>query len=585
MTRGQIGKDYHVGSSGGGGVQVCDTNHLSTLGRSRCGPIVGSRRTRRRSMPFKRSLASQAGVAPPTRPRLTLLHEGFALAPATRALTEKPASAASVASPATPGGGPRERGSGEPKPYGRGSAEAAISAAQDPQQCRMELAKDVLAETTKGPTASRQKLWATLAKTAGWLDPFHLDPSMIFTIMGALKRGGYRSAQLYLDTAKNCHIALGFTWDDQLQQAYRSAVRSCKRGIGHPKQAAHLPLDKVALIDYEPALVNGGPQFPVAATVLASWWLLREIEASRARRKHIEIDETNQKVTWRLPSSKTDQAALGAARSHTCACSLHRKELCPYHVAVEHLNKLPPGPDQYIFPAADGHSSTKKGWADAFEALAKILEIPITHQNGARAFTGHTARVSGARFMATNNIELWRIQLFRRWGSEVFLHYIQDAPLAQLDMLALESTAAMSVHKAREELELLQRRIKDCKASFMAPELDMLEDCAASVHLTHQEENLPGVTIFNTSRGGRYHCTLIYKLDIHPKRWRTRCGWPFGRNQAEYRVCESLNNAPIHLRCVKCFPRSRTADPEPCTSGSEISVSSNEPCASDASGT
>ena len=45
----------------------------------------------------------------------------------------------------------------------------------------------------------------------------------------------------------------------------------------------------------------------------------------------------------------------------------------------------------------------------------------------------------------------------------------------------------------------------------------------------------------------QYHCTLIYKLDIHPKRRRTRCGWPFGKNQAEYRVCESLNNAPIHL--------------------------------------
>ena len=216
--------------------------------------------------------------------------------------------------------------------------------------------------------------------------------------MGALKRGGYRSAQLYLDT-------LGFNWDDQLQQAYRSAVRSCKRGIGHPKEAAHLPLDKVAMIDRELALVNGGPQFPVAATVLASWWLLREIEASRARRKHIDIDETNQKVTWRLPSSKTDQAALGAARSHTCACSLRSKELCPglcpYHVAVDHLNKLPPDPEQFIFPAADGHSSTKKGWADTFEALAKILDLPITHQNGARAFTGHTARVSGARFMAS----------------------------------------------------------------------------------------------------------------------------------------------------------------------------------------
>ena len=152
-------------------------------------------------------------------------------------------------------------------------------------------------------------------------------------------------------------------------------------------------------------------------------------------------------------------------------------------------------------------------------------------------------------------------------------------------MLALESTAAMSVHKAREEPELLQRRIRDCKASFMPPELDMLEDCAASVHLAHQEDNLPGVTILNTSRGGKYHSTLIYKLDIHPKRWRTRCGWPFGKNQAEYQVCETLDSAPIHLCCIKCFPRSRTADPEPRTSDSGSSVSSNEPCACDAIGT
>ena len=55
--------------------------------------------------------------------------------------------------------------------------------------------------------------------------------------------------------------------------------------------------------------------------------------------------------------------------------------------------------------------------------------------------------------MASHNIEFWRIQLFGRWGSDVFIHYIQDAPLAQLDQLALESTAAMSVQRAQEQLK------------------------------------------------------------------------------------------------------------------------------------
>ncbi|CAK9008890.1 Hypothetical protein SCF082_LOCUS10063 [Durusdinium trenchii] len=381
---------------------------------------------------------------------------------------------------------PGDRGSGEPKPYGRGSAEAAIAAAQDPQACRAELSKDIMAESTKGPAASRQKLWATLAVTAGWSDPFHLDPNMIFTVMGALKTGGYRSAQLYLDTAKNCHIALGQPWDCQLQQAYRSAVRSCKRGVGHPKQAAHLPLVQVAELLGDSALAPGGPTHPVSATILASWWLLREIEASRARRKHVTIEIAALKASWRLPSSKTDQAALGATRSHTCACSVHTIRLCPFHVLLEHLDRLPDGPEQLLFPAKDGLESTKKGWADTFEAIAKRLQLPTVHDNGARAYTGHSARVTGARFMAMRNIELWRIQLFGRWGSDVFLHYIQDAPVAQLDRLALESTAAMSVRKAQEELSTLQQRIKDCKATFMPPESQMLEDCEASVYCVQE---------------------------------------------------------------------------------------------------
>ena len=60
--------------------------------------------------------------------------------------------------------------------------------------------------------------------------------------------------------------------------------------------------------------------WPARASLLASWWLLREIEAAHAIREHIEIDQANKRVNWRLPPSKTDWKALGASRSHSCSC-------------------------------------------------------------------------------------------------------------------------------------------------------------------------------------------------------------------------------------------------------------------------
>ncbi|CAK9004280.1 unnamed protein product [Durusdinium trenchii] len=203
---------------------------------------------------------------------------------------------------------------------------------------------------------------------------------------------------------------------------------------------------------------------------------------------------------------------------------------------IGHLANLPEAPDQPIFPAEDDSiPASKEGWADTFEQLAMHLGLPVTHSNGARMFTGHSARVTGARFMAERNIELWRIQLFGRWGSDVFIHYIQDAPLKQLDKLALESTASMSVQRAQEQLQLLQQRIASCKSQFTHPEPDMLHDCAAGIPQIPEHDNRPGVIIQNTARDGKFHATLIYKLDLPPKQWRARCGWPFGKNQADFK--------------------------------------------------
>ena len=343
---------------------------------------------------LKRSLAPRfdpepcsvsAGPVPP-------LREGFAIPRDSQGKPRSPERRV----PGTPGG--------EPRPYGRGSASDALRHMEDPGKCREALRADISAATTSGPVASRRKLWSELAIKAGHQDPFYLNTDMILSVMGALKLANFRSSQLYLDTAKQAHIAEGHPWTSQLQQCYRSSIRSCNRFLGSPKQASPLPLLQLKDFESQSIAVKGGPMWPGRATILASWWLLREREASHALRKHIEVDLISMKVSWRLPSSKTDWKALGAVRSHRCACEHMDARLCPFHCMVKHLQQIGQAEDSPIFPTSDGSPASKTGWADTFQWLASQLGLDIRYQNGARKFTGHSARATGAVHLASTQV-------------------------------------------------------------------------------------------------------------------------------------------------------------------------------------
>lgn len=496
---------------------------------------------------FKRSLGYQGPpleLVPRAKPKPALLHEGFAIASSVPSIPEDPS---------------RGRTDGEALPYRRGDARLAMAAALEPSVCRRVLAEGVLAESTKGPVASRLKLWAALANRCGYTDPFYLSPDSIFTIMGALKRGGYRSAQLYLEAAQAQHIASGLPWTAALQQARRAAIRSCGRYLGNPKQAGGLPLVRVAECTSTVPLVSGGPKWPGRAVLLASWWLLREKEAAQAKRMHIRLDEHAKTISWRLPSSKTDQAALGAVRVHSCSCTIGRSPICPYHLMVDQLQAIEADPLAPIFPTGGGASATKIGWADTFQAIAAELGIPLHHPNGARIFTGHSARVTGARHLASTNVELWRIQLFGRWGSSVFLHYIQDAPNVQMQTLALESSASLSIQQAQAQLGSLLRQIEDIKPQVARVQADMEHDCEAALgEIAPVSGSEPWV--LNTSHAGKLHRALVWDKSINPKSWRTRCGWNFASHSADYTMYESHLGGPQHVpKCLKCFPERKAS--------------------------
>ena len=98
---------------------------------------------------FKRSLQGGGPYVRPTLPppkRAGVLHEGFAIAPASQhALGESPVPALALSEPGR---------AGEPRGYGRGSAAMALAAVGDPTACVARIWDDASASSSRGGARS-----------------------------------------------------------------------------------------------------------------------------------------------------------------------------------------------------------------------------------------------------------------------------------------------------------------------------------------------------------------------------------------------------------------------------------------------
>ena len=449
------------------------------------------------------------------------------------------------------------------RPYARGSLRTAMDLATSaPTQCRDNLREKIRSNTAIRPQESRERTWHDLATAAGIVQPFSLDPNTIFTVMGILDQANYRSAELYLDAAKQRHIELGYGWSHQLAQAARQARRACRRGRGPAKQAQPLPFKKVVQLKDQPnPSVSHGPCYPIRSTLLASWWLLREIEASNAQISHISIDQQGKLAHWCLPSSKTDTESLGATRTHACCCPETKTDpLCPFHLMVDQLHFASQFTQGVLFPSEDGIRPDKLGWAATFEWIAQRIGEPLTTTSGVKRFTGHSARASGAVHLAETQVELWRIQLFGRWGSECFKLYVRSAPLAQLTHLSQETAVSASLAAARAELAAVLEKVKTLQhdvahTSIAQQSVQDLVDCeAAEPLISHQvpaSHSSSYPFVLNCSSLGKLHRVVPYSPGTPHHLWHTRCSWFFARHAGDYSLEASIPENTN--RCLKCF--------------------------------
>ena len=212
----------------------------------------------------------------------------------------------------------------------------------------------------------------------------------------------------------------------------------------------------------------------------------------------------------------------------------------------------------WLFPTARGGQAAKEGWALTFESIAFHPNVELVTNSGLRKFTGHTARATGAVHMALNQVELWRIQLFGRWGSDCFKIYVRSAPLSQLTMLAKETSVQTSLLVARQELQALLKQIKQVEVPspvvpLKSQPVEALADCENAAELIEppaaQDEDC--YVLNRTTRGKLYRVRHNSQRSQHYL-WHTYCFWYFARSSsADYQI---LTEVPDGIQqCSKCF--------------------------------
>ena len=100
------------------------------------------------------------------------------------------------------------------------------------------------------------------------------------------KRGGYRGQCVanYLSTAADQHLCHGYERSPLLARYAALVKTSCRRGEGPSQQSLPIPLE--GLMAWQGS--GAAPHFGRYA-VLATFFMLREIDMAAARVKHLEF--------------------------------------------------------------------------------------------------------------------------------------------------------------------------------------------------------------------------------------------------------------------------------------------------------
>ena len=452
----------------------------------------------------------------------------------------------------------------------------ACSSADTKQQALDQLVSDMYAETAKKPRDALLRTWVKLH--ACWFgnesDPFPLDETKLIRVSALFKCGGYKSFKNYLSRSKDHHLSLGYLWAENLNRTAQKCVRSVTRGLAGAmrSEAFDFVLVVKLLSEAKGQLAENGPMHPLAMVVCSTYFMLRELEASSIDRTDITFSEGS--VTIALPVSKTDWQAKGCKRTWACICD--RKLPCPYHVLRDHCNALSSEgfvSDGPLFPDQDGAYCTKAGVVETIRVASQRVGMSYKDADGNHRLSGHTFRITGARFLAASGLDPITVQLLGRWGSNAVLSYLAEAPLMSMSqrMKPLESQRLDRCENLENrELSDLDRRAGATEMFALTKELQnqiqkidkqlrcvsqTVEDHAdqlQGIELSSEPGNMTETWRVVNTASNVQHLALI-NFSLSPHSWKTKCGWHFsGKSHAET-LNPNAREIHTHKSCPKCY--------------------------------
>ncbi len=430
-------------------------------------------------------------------------------------------------------------------------AEKAASSAEGKKASLENLIEGMYAATSRRPRDAQLSLWIRFHVC--WFgpeggDPFPLDEIKLIRVSSLFKAGGYKSFKNYLSRAKDHHLALGYPWSDNLTRTAQKCSRSVLRGLaraGRPEAFDLLAISQ-SLDENTGTLALTGPSHPLAMIICSTFFMLRELEASAVDRSDVSFSTDS--VTLCLPVSKTDWEAKGCKRTWSCICD--RNMPCPFHVLRRHCEKLDREniePDTPLFPDDSGSYCTKQGVVDTIRAASELAGKPAKDSSGNYILSGHTFRITGARFLAANGLDPITIQLLGRWGSNAVLSYLAEAPLMSLTqrLKPLESQRLVSERNSEEkEFGELDQRVKALETLLSYQDtcesMKTLSKRCLKLERTQEDigTQLDGISLVLDHKREEelmfvinLRCDVKHKavvsLSNSPHSWKTLCGWRF----------------------------------------------------------
>lgn len=456
-------------------------------------------------------------------------------------------------------------------------AENAASSAEGKKASLENLIEDMYANTSRRPRDAQLSLWIRFH--GFWFgpdggDPFPLDEIKLIRVSSLFKAGGYKSFKNYLSRAKDHHVSLGYSWSDNLARTAQKCSRSVLRGLARAGRSEAFDLLAIAqtLGENVGSLAVTGPSHPLAMIVCSTFFMLRELEASAVDRSDVSFGCDS--VTLSLPVSKTDWEAKGCKRTWSCVCD--RNMPCPFHVLRRHCDRLDSrntGFDMPLFPDDTGSYCTKQGVIDTIRFASELAGQPSKDSSGNYILSGHTFRITGARFLAANGLDPITIQLLGRWGSNAVLTYLAEAPLMSLTqrLKPLESQRLSSAANITDgQFGELDQRVKALETLSNHQDnhesLIRLSNRCQQLETSQEDINsqLEGISVILDQRRedelmfvinlrSDVKHKAVVNLSTSPHSWKTLCGWKFSGKLHARTEMHGTESQHVGKICPKCF--------------------------------